>query len=207
MGGAIEAVLFDFDGVLVDSEPVHFDCWNEILKPFGLSLNWGDYARDCIGVSDRAMIGAICRVARREDLFDAIWRQYPRKKELFRDRMRQTVPMPGPVRQMLLDGLAGRPLALVTSSGRLEVEGALATAGVRQAFQVVVTGEDVRHLKPSPEPYQTAAAQLGIRQALVVEDSVAGVASGEAAGFEVLRIETAYETAELVRRRLGLALG
>lgn len=204
-GGAIQAVLFDFDGVLVDSEPVHFECWNEILKPFGLALTWDEYEHNCIGVSDKAMIQAICRVARRDDLFDGIWAQYPRKKEIFRARMRQSVPMPDSVKEMLLGGLDGLAMAVVSSSGRLEVEGALELVGVRQAFRTVVTGEDVRNLKPSPEPYQTAAARLGIAGALVVEDSVAGIASGEAAGFEVLQVDSAHRTAELVRRRLGLA--
>lgn len=199
----IEAVLFDFDGVLVDSEPVHFDCWNEILCSFGLSLAWDDYESNCIGVSDKAMIRAICRVAARDDLFDAIWLQYPRKKEIFRARMRQAVPMPESVKDLLLGGLDDLPLAVVSSSGRLEVEGALELAGVRSAFRTVVTGEDVRNLKPSPEPYQTAAARLGIRHALVVEDSAAGIASGEAAGFEVLRIRSAGETAAQLRARLG----
>lgn len=199
----IEAVLFDFDGVLVDSEPVHFECWNEILRPFDLSLSWDDYEKNCIGVSDKAMIQAICRVAGRDDLFGAIWEQYPRKKEIFRERMRQSVPMPDSVKELLRCGLNGIPLAVVSSSGRLEVEGALELAGVRSAFRTVVTGEDVKNLKPSPEPYQTAAARLQIRHALVVEDSAAGIASGEAAGFEVLRIRAAAQTAESVRARLG----
>jgi len=199
----IEAVLFDFDGVLVDSEPVHFECWNEILRPFSLSLSWDDYENNCIGVSDKAMIRTICRVAAREDLFGAIWDQYPRKKEIFRARMRRSVPMPDSVKQFLLGGLDSLPMAVVSSSGRLEVEEALELAGVRSAFHTVVTGEDVKNLKPSPEPYQTAAARLGIRHALVVEDSAVGIASGEAAGFEVLRIRSAEETAGLVRARLG----
>jgi HAD superfamily hydrolase (TIGR01509 family) len=200
----IEAVLFDFDGVLVDSEPVHFECWNEILAPFGLSLSWEEYERHCIGVADRAMIDALCRLSGRPELFDAIWAEYPRKKAVFRERMAQAVPMPETVKRMLRGGLNGMPLAVVSSSGRLEVEGALELAGVRHAFRTVVTGEDVRQLKPSPEPYRTAAARLGVGHALVVEDSDAGVASGEAAGFEVLRVGSAGETAGRVLGRLGL---
>ncbi len=51
-----EAILFDFDGVLVDSEPVHFVCWQELLQPFGLTLDWQTYCEQGIGVSDRAML-------------------------------------------------------------------------------------------------------------------------------------------------------
>ena len=49
-----EAILFDFDGVLVDSEPLHYECWCEIIAPHGLVLTWENYAANCIGVSDRS---------------------------------------------------------------------------------------------------------------------------------------------------------
>jgi beta-phosphoglucomutase len=199
-----DAVLFDFDGVLVDSEPLHFECWNHILAPFDFQLTWEDYERNCIGVSDRAMIQALCRVAGRDDWFDAIWNQYPRKKELFRGRIAADLPISTDLRALIHDLARAMPLAVVSSSGRLEIEPALEAAGVRQAFSTIVTGEDVSKLKPSPEPYQTAAVRLGVSAALVVEDSEAGQQSGRAAGFDVLAIPHARETATLVRRQLGL---
>ncbi|MEZ5403250.1 MAG: HAD family phosphatase [Bryobacteraceae bacterium] len=201
-----EAVLFDFDGVLVDSEPLHFACWNEILRPFDFQLTWDDYAANCIGVSDRAMIAALCRVAGRDDWFDPIWAEYPRKKSIFRERMVEHVPMAQDLRGLLAELGREMPLAVVSSSGRLEIEPALEAAGVRHVFRTIVTGEDVGSLKPSPEPYRTAASRLGIAHALVVEDSAAGIASGRAAGFEVLEIVHATETAGRVRHRLGLPL-
>ncbi|MEZ5352790.1 MAG: HAD family phosphatase [Bryobacteraceae bacterium] len=203
MAGPYDAVLFDFDGVLVDSEPLHFECWNQILHPYGFQLSWEEYEANCIGVSDRAMISALCRVAGRDDWFDGIWQQYPRKKEIFRSRMAADLPMPADTRELLLELAAQMPIALVSSSGRLEIEPALEAAGVRSAFTAIVTGDDVRQLKPSPEPYQTAAARLGIRTALVVEDSEAGMESGRAAGFDVLAIRHATQTASLVRQRLA----
>ena len=51
-----QAILFDFDGVLVDSEPVHFDCWSEILRPFGITLEWEYYAANCIGVNGSLLV-------------------------------------------------------------------------------------------------------------------------------------------------------
>ena len=185
--------------VVVDYEPLPV-----VLDPFASAdhetLLFPEIGTNVCG--DSTMMGM---PGERDDLFDGIWAQYPRKKEIFRACMRESVPMPESVKQMLLGGLDGLAMAVVSSSGRLEVEGALELVGVRQAFQTVVTGEDVRNLKPSPEPYQTAAARLGIARALVVEDSVAGIASGEAAGFEVLQVDSAHRTAELVRQRLGLA--
>jgi sugar-phosphatase len=109
--------------------------------------------------------------------------------------------MPHSTRE-LLASLDGYRLAVVSSSGRAEIEPVLEAAGVRRHFQTIVTGEDVRELKPSPEPYRTAAARLGITRALVVEDSPAGIASGRAAGFEVLEIVEAEQMAGLLRARL-----
>jgi len=199
-----EAILFDFDGVLVDSEPVHYECWNRVLAPFGFQMTWEQYARNCIGVSDRAMIEALCDLAGRPEWFDGIWAQYPAKKAWFRERIAAHVPMPQSTRDLLAELQASYKLALVSSSGRHEVVPALEAAGVYGAFSAIVTGEDVRNLKPSPEPYLTAAGRLGVRRALVVEDSEAGQASGRAAGFEVLAVSHADETAPAVRRRLGL---
>ena len=197
-----EAILFDFDGVLVDSEPLHYECWCEIVAPRGLILTWENYAANCIGVSDRAMIETLCRVTGRPEAFDSIWAQYPAKKALFRRRAVEAVPMPASTREMF-ETLAGYRLAVVSSSGRAEIEPVLEAAGVRRYFEIIVTGEDVRELKPSPEPYRTAAERLGISRALVVEDSPAGIASGRAAGFEVLEIQQAADMAATLQRRLG----
>jgi sugar-phosphatase len=102
----------------------------------------------------------------------------------------------------MLRSIAGYRLAVVSSSGRREIEPALEAAGVRPVFETIVTGEDVLELKPSPEPYRTAADRLGVKRAIVVEDSEAGVASGLAAGFEVLRVPSAESMAALLRTRL-----
>jgi HAD superfamily hydrolase (TIGR01509 family) len=199
-----EAVLFDFDGVLADTEPVHRACWAEVLAPFGIVLDWPTYQRYCVGVSDRDMIGALCALAPQPVPFDRIWAQYPRKKALFRERTRAASPVPEPTRALVADLAASHMrLAVVSSSGRSEIEPLLENAGVRSHFGALVCGEDVARHKPDPEPYLLAAAILGIRSALVVEDSDAGCASGQAAGFDVLRVASADEVPRLVREWLA----
>jgi HAD superfamily hydrolase (TIGR01509 family) len=84
------------------------------------------------------------------------------------------------------------------------VEPPLVRSGIRQYFQLLVTGEDVQNFKPSPEPYLLAAERLGARRPLVIEDSDAGVASGQAAGFEVLRVSSVEAVGREVLERLGL---
>ena len=198
-----EAVLFDFDGVLVDSEPVHHACWAEVVRPFGVDLDWTSYSRDCIGVADRAMIETLCAKRDPPVPFDLLWAEYPRKKQLFRARMCSADAVSREVRD-LLQVLGSYRLAVVTSSGRSEVEPILAAAGILQLLETVVYGEDVQRLKPAPDPYLLAAARLGVKRALVVEDSAAGVASGRAAGFEVFVVDTAARMPERLRAHLKI---
>lgn len=197
-----QAILFDFDGVLVDSEPIHFDCWREVLTPFGIDLDWEVYHRSFIGVSDRSMLDVLAPLARNPVTPAELYALYPAKKSLFRERMLAAPPLSQGLLQ-LLPVLHPYRLALVTSSGRSEVQPVLEACGLERYFSATVFGDDVTSHKPSPEPYQKAAALLAVAHALVVEDSDAGVASGRAAGFDVLHIPDPHRMSELLRLHLA----
>ncbi len=198
-----QAILFDFDGVLADSEPVHFEAWREVLKPFGIDLAWNVYAANCVGVSDRDMIAGLCHGQPHEIDFDEVWKTYPRKQTLFRERM-TTANVFVPETLDLVHSLHGYKLAVVSSSNRSEIEPPLVRAGIRHRFEVLVCGsEEVQRLKPAPDPYLLAAKKLNVERALVVEDSDAGEKSGRAAGFDVVRVYDAREVAAKVRAALG----
>ena len=197
-----DAILFDFDGVLVDSEPIHFVCWRDILQQFGAELEWDTYERDCIGVADRAMLGVFSRLADPPLDVQELWRRYPAKQEAFRQRIAAS-PLFSPETLELVRSLDGYKLAVVSSSGRSEVEPPLVVAGIRARFGAVVCGEDVERHKPDPEPYLLAARLLNATQPLVVEDSVAGMASAGAAGFDALRVPHPSQMPALVRAKLG----
>jgi beta-phosphoglucomutase len=199
-----EAILFDFDGVLVDSEPVHFECWREVLAPFGIDLDWEMYRTRFIGVSDLAMLEDLAKLRNPPLDVDVLWLEYPRKRALFRARMADGSAITPAVRE-LLAALDGTPLAVVSSSGRDEIEPILTAAGVRSRFVALVCREDVTEYKPAPAPYLKAAELLGVRRPLVVEDSVAGIASGKAAGFDVLEVPAAANMPDLLRARLKSA--
>jgi HAD superfamily hydrolase (TIGR01509 family) len=81
----------------------------------------------------------------------------------------------------------------------------LEAGGLRRYFRTVVGGEQVKHHKPAPEPYLLAAERLKVRTPLVVEDSEAGLASGRAAGFEVLAVPHPAEMLGLLRERLAVS--
>lgn len=193
-----DAILFDFDGVLVDSEPVHWACWAEVLKPLGVELDWDYYRDNCIGIDDREMLRVMAARGNPPRDWESLWERYPEKKEIFRARMMQGSPF-APALSGFLDELRGSyKLAVVSSSGRSEIEPLLIAGGIRQYFQALVCGREAGKLKPEPEPYLLAAKLLDARTPLVVEDSAAGVASGRAAGFEVLAVPHPSEVPGLV---------
>ena len=193
-----DAILFDFDGVLADTEPLHWRCWNEILAPFSIQLTWETFQRECVGTSDRLLVERLAAQHQPPIPFEDLWNQYPRKKELFRTRITE-VPFPAATVELVRELTNSYKLAVVTSSARIEIEPALMHGGIRACFHELVCGKEVENLKPAPDPYLKAAELLGARQPLVIEDSESGVASARAAGFEVLRITDVEGVARAVR--------
>jgi len=203
MPSLVEAILFDFDGVLADTEPLHYECWSEVLRPLGMSLTWEDYAEHCIGISDREFLETLGRVATPPRNIDELWPLYPLKKKLLASRAVTGNLISGETKE-LLQSLAGVPLAVVTSSSRLEISAILLAEKVLDLFQVAVYGDEVANLKPHPEPYLTAMARLGVGHAVALEDSQSGIRSARAAGCEVIEVTHPDEVPRLVRERLGL---
>lgn len=202
---SFDAIFFDFDGVLADTEPVHWACWAEVLASAGVDLEWDFYHSYCIGISDDEMLRLVATRAeppRDSTLLSAL---YPAKKKLFRERTVARSPFASGLVALLAALEPVYKLAVVSSSSSAEIEPPLIAWGLRRYFGTVVSGESVNRHKPDPEPYVLAAKLLRVRDALVVEDSAAGIASGRAAGFEVLRVTSAAEMPELITTRLNAA--
>ncbi len=199
-----DAILFDFDGVLADTEPLHCACWAEVLADLGVTLEWDFYRARCIGVDDRLMLRMMASRASPPRDWQELWARYPAKKDLFRRRTLAAPPF-DPALDAYLETLAAcYKLAVVSSSSCAEIEPLLEAGGLRRHFATVVGGESVLHHKPAPDPYLLAAERLSARHPLVVEDSEAGLASGRAAGFDVLGV-TAAGMRDALRRRLRAA--
>lgn len=197
------AILFDFDGVLADTEPLHWACWNEALREAGLWVSWEDYRRHCVGISDRDFLARLGSLADPPRTVDELLPYYPLKKRIFAERSRK-----GGLISQELKGILKRlepdRLAVVTSSSRQEIEPILAAEGVLDRFGAAVYGDDVARLKPDPEPYRKAMARLGVERAVAFEDSRAGVESARRAGCEVIEVRDPALVPQLLRDRLGL---
>lgn len=180
----IEGVLFDLDGLLVDSEPLWSISGSEIMAwlggPWDLTVKAA-----CLGKRLDQSCRAMVAIAGADVAPEAVMeRQLARMCELYRAEL----PMlPGAFE--LLDELTERavPLAVVSSSYRVLVDAALETVGAGR-FAFTIAGDEVTHAKPHPEPYARAAAALGADPArcVVLEDSETGALSAEAAGCTVV---------------------
>jgi len=183
---ALRAVLFDMDGLLVDSEPLWFEVERAVMARLG--GQWGEAdQRALIGGSlDRTVSWLLAKAAApasREDV--ARW-LVDEMAALILARGLPLQPGAGPLLAAL--DAVGVPCALVTASSRAIMDAVLTVTGL--SFDVTVCGEDVRRGKPDPEPYLLAAARLGVPAAgcVVLEDSPTGIAAARAAGCPVIAV-------------------
>jgi beta-phosphoglucomutase len=198
-----QAILFDFDGVLVDSEPVHCECWREVLAPLGVPVTWEVYAAHCVGAVDSSMVKVFAQLADPPADPAKLWEQYPLKKQRFRERMAANAPFAEGVGEFFRELSGQYKLGVVSSSSHAEIEPYLEASGIRQYLGTVVGGDDVKRHKPAPDPYVLAGERLGIQSALAVEDSPPGIESARAAGFAAVRITDPARMMDVVRARLS----
>lgn len=181
----MEAFIFDMDGIIVDSEPVHSRTKLETLRHFGL-----DFAPERLerymGRTSRALFADALREQGREGLDPEELVRY--KHQLYLNILQDgssLQPVAGTLEVIAGLQAAGMPLAVASSAGRSIIEAVLDFFGIRTAFAVVVSGTELPHGKPDPGVYLLAARQLGAAPSAcaVLEDAAAGVAAAKAAGM------------------------
>ncbi len=182
----MDAVLFDMDGLLVDTEKVWFEVESEVVTRLGGT--WGpEHQEQLVGGSwERSVAYMLAMTGAEVDpsligewLLDGMERRLADG----------VVTMPGALELLRAVADEGVPIALVTSSLRVIADSVLKTIG-REHFDVIVTADDVTWTKPHPEPYLTATGLLSVDPArcAVLEDSPNGVASASAAGCQVVAV-------------------
>jgi HAD superfamily hydrolase (TIGR01509 family) len=189
-----DGVVFDMDGTLIDTEPLHRESWVRPLAAVGLTIPTGDYDRHFAGKPGMRIIedyvGLTGEAAR--CLYDAVYAEFWVLAE------RAVQPVHGVVE--LLDYLQGWPKAVCTSAERKSAMRLLTMLDLLPRFDAVVTADDVRRGKPDPEPYLLAAERLGLPSGRCVafEDSPLGLTSARTAGMFCIGIEgTAPDLEEL----------
>ncbi len=181
-----EAVLFDMDGTLIDSEPIWFETEIAILAEYGYELGREHWV-NVLGQPNDVAVHYLLEVSG----VPLSPRQLNRRIEnAMAERLGAGVELVAGAKELFTElDAAGIPAALVTASSRKIVDAAIGSIGADR-FRLTVSGDDVRFGKPHPEPYLTAAGRLGVDPArcAVIEDSPNGSRSGAAAGCRVVAI-------------------
>lgn len=192
----LHAVIFDMDGVIVDSEPRHERAYLDVVRDIGYGESHGLRFADYIGRSDQELwLDFLAKHKPPHSLDDLLAMKRRRIVEILRSEQPLFDGLPA-----LVEKLAARcKLALASGSERPVVEEVLALGGLRQYFSAVVSGSDIQRGKPEPDIFLRSAELLGVRPELcwVIEDSKPGVAAALAAGMRVIAITNTHPADEL----------
>ncbi len=178
---SIQGVVFDLDGVLIDSAPCHRQAFEEVLQPFGvMDFDYTHYAGWRTGEVIRAELARTSHTVDGPTLAAAA----ARKTQLAREKILAGNPVMKDCLPVLRELAARYVLALATSGSRGTVEVFLTANRCRHLFQSILTGEDVVQAKPDPEIYSKTFVALGLHPSVcvVVEDATAGIQAATSAG-------------------------
>lgn len=202
----MQALIFDFDGVVMDSEPIHYEAFRQTVAPLGVDFSWEAYCADYLGFDDREGFVAILSDAGRTpdtyDLADLIAAKTQIVQHLLAT---STDAIPGTVEMLRAANDAGIPVAICSGALRIEVEVACEALGILDRVRLIVGADDVERSKPDPESYRLALSRLGevLGQSLnpaacvAIEDSPVGLQSAIGAGLRTCALATSYAPAEL----------
>ena len=197
-----DALVFDYDGVLADTEPLHWKSWAVLLSQYDVQLGWDDYCRFGRGVNDSQLVEIFRERGLVPDTAD-LQDQNRERKRMVKEWSLAEVPIPSATIR-LLKALNEFRIGLVTSSDRSDVEPVLRAAKIFDVFDAMVFGEDVSTPKPSPVPYQLVARRLEVSTGIAFEDSEPGLRSAMAAGFRAVRVEQPGDLPRIVARSLNV---
>ncbi len=197
------ATLFDFDGVLVDSEPIHLAAFNDVLGSSGLAIDPRHYVEHYLSLDDAGVFRDVLSAAGHTPDEQQVHALVAAKSPHFLARFAASVRVfPGAVEVVLHRATRG-PVGIVSGSLRREIVFALDKIGVAAAVSFVVSAESTTASKPDAAPYRFALDELRRRGhaggAVVVEDSLGGVVSARAAGLRCVAVTHSYSAEELTR--------
>ena len=194
------AILFDFNGVIINDEPQHCEALIATLASYGYRLDREGYYREYLGFDDRECFRfSFERMGRTPDAA-LISEAIERKAAMYARAIRASMELvPGAAEFIRSAAAEGYRLAVVSGALRREIELVLGEAGLGQHFEQVVAAEDVGACKPDPQGYRAARAALGIDpvRCMVIEDSLPGLEAARRAGMRCTMLSTSHPAGEL----------
>jgi beta-phosphoglucomutase len=202
----LRAVIFDFDGVITDSEILHLRAFNQSLAPYGVEISTKDYYKNYLGYSDfdcyKILVDkGLLKIDERQ--IDGIIRK---KSKIFEELTKaegRTIEGVREFLQMLEDNKT--PMAICSGSLLVEIEVILEESGLRRYFAEIVSAEQVKKGKPHPEGFLLCLKKLNKKcqgpiaagECIVIEDSHWGLQAGKAAGMHTIAVTNSYDAGQL----------
>ncbi len=202
----LKAVIFDFDGVITDSEILHLRAFNQSLAPYGIKITTNEYYTTYLGFNDNDCYSllvekGLLKMDKQE--INALMKQ---KKRIFEQLAKAEGKMIEGVRDFLtMLEQNNVPMAICSGSLLTEVEMVLEDARLRHLFEVIVSGEQVKKGKPDPEGFLLSLQRLNenrensitANQCIVIEDSHWGLEAAKAAGMHTIAVTNSYDAEQL----------
>jgi beta-phosphoglucomutase len=201
-----KAIIFDFDGVIVDSEPMHQTGLKAAVESLGMSFGDapvnGVWSGRYIGLDDRACFRMICEENNRPFTTDFFEHLSALKRNAVQHAFNDGLlnPFPG-VLDLIRAAASAVPIAICSGARRHEIEPLVERFNVRHLFQTIVSADEVRIAKPDPEGYRKACEILNVapHEAVTIEDSPRGIAAAKAAGVRVIAVGHSFKQERLTQ--------
>lgn len=197
----IKAIIFDFDGVIADSEPLHWRAFLRAIEPMNLQFTYQQYLEKYVGFDDRDAFRVMLRQLGRPDADDPdkLMALVQRKGDMFEEVVAQGVTsFPGTL-EFVKSAATQGPIAIASGATRRDIDLILAKLGLVELFTTIVTADMVERSKPDPQTYRMALAQLQAKNAglslqaadcVAIEDTAAGIQAARGAGLWTLGLCT-----------------
>jgi beta-phosphoglucomutase len=211
MSGALQAIVFDFDGVIADSEPLHLRAFQQALAEEDIELSANEYYARYLGYDDVGMFQALASdrgiAMSNGHITSLVARKGTKLQEMLH---RGSVLFPGAAEFIRAAAADGVPLAIASGALRHEIQAILESAAIAPLFAVIVAAGDTPEGKPSPAPYllafkflqQHTGRILDAKRCVAIEDSRWGLESARLAGLRCVGVTTSYAAHELAGAEL-----
>ena len=192
----LEAILFDLDGTLADTDSIHFAVWQDILIRYDLDIDRAFYRQRISGRTNSKIIKDIVPQLSLEDA----WKLATEKEENYRRIAKSLLPTPGLDKLIALTDRASLKRAIVTNAPEENAVYMLDILRLSDTFPTVIMAKDAPPGKPDPAPYQLALSRLKTesQNAIAIEDSTAGIRSAVSAGIYTIGITTSHPAPDLI---------
>ncbi len=216
----LKAIIFDCDGVIADTEPIHMSAFGRVLAEEGITLVEEDYFAHYLAFDDRGCFTRAFGERGEELLTDQLGELIKRKAGYVEQAMRSSLQLLPGAADLIRLAAQKYPLAIASGALRAEIDTIVNHGGLRDCFRAIVSAEDVPRSKPYPDPFLKALDLLNLpaidpidtSECLVIEDSVHGIRAAHQAGMQCLAITNSYPREKLIEAQmvvdslLGLSL-